>query len=142
MNQRLIDSDDYRPILSEAQVKSACEDYLEIMKAQGKLIYFRLNAGDFIETRGGSRRRIKGAGQGTADLVVIQGGEVQMVHILQPEKAHASHPVCFVTFVECKATKGQVRPVQMEFKETVEKLNCRYFIVRSLDELMEVLKTE
>ena len=114
--------------LSEAQVKRACEDYLEIMKAQGRLVYFRLNAGDFIETRGGSRRRIKGAGKGTADFIVIQSGV-------------GSHkPFVFVYFIEIKATKGKQSPEQKEFEEMVTKLSCRYHIVRSVDELIEALE--
>ena len=125
--------------LSEAQVKRGVTDYLEIMQAQGRLVYFRLNAGDFIEVRGNTRRRIKGAPKGTADLIVIQGGEVQMVHYNQIEK---THPVTFVTFIECKSSKGKTSKEQDEFAEQVKKLHCRYQIVRSVDDLMEVLKRD
>ncbi len=124
--------------LTEGEVKKGVEDDLQIARNQGKLWYCRLNAGDFIEVRGGSRRRIKGAGKGTADFIVIQGGEVQMIHRIQ-QKVHKSYPVAFVTFIECKSTKGKQSPVQVEFEEMITKFNCRYAIVRSVDELQAVL---
>ena len=126
--------------LSEAEVKNACEEYLQYAQNQGKLWYCRLNAGDFIEVRGGSRRRIKGAGKGTADLIVIQAGVIQMFH--NANKVGDKYLLSFVTFVECKSTKGKQEPSQKEFQAMVEKLHCRYAIVRSVDDLQEVLKRE
>lgn len=125
--------------LTEAEVKRGVEDYLTHAMNQGKLWFARLNAGDFIETRGGSRRRIKGAPKGTADLIVIQGGEIQMFHSIQ-KKVHKTHPVAFITFIECKSTKGKTTAEQDEFAEQVRKLNCKYFVVRSMDDLIAVLK--
>ena len=46
--------------MSEADLKRTVEDYLQIGQNQGKWIFLRLNAGDFIEVRGNTRRRIKG----------------------------------------------------------------------------------
>lgn len=127
--------------LSEAEVKSGVEDYLQIAVNQGKLWFCRLNAGDFIEVRGETRRRVKGAPKGTADFIVIQGGEVQMVHTLHME-IHRTHPVAFVTFIECKSSKGKIRKEQVEFEEQITKLHCRYVIVRNVDELVEALERE
>lgn len=132
--------------LSEAQVKQAVGEYLQYQQNMGKLWFCRLNAGDFIDTRVkeghvASRRRIKGAGAGTADFIVIQGGEIQMYHIVQ-QIIHRSHSAAFVTFIECKSSKGKQRPEQIEFEEMVTKLNCRYAIVRCIEELEEVLKRE
>jgi len=127
--------------VSESEVKYAVNEYLETIKAMGKLWFCRLNAGDFIEERGGSRRRIKGAGKGTADFIVIQGGEVQMFHAIQ-KSIHAIHPISFVTFIECKSSIGKESPEQKEFEELVTKLNCRYAIVRSVDDVIGVLNRE
>lgn len=124
--------------LSEAQVKSGVEEYLQYAQNQGKLWYCRLNAGDFIEVRGETRRRIRGAPAGTADYIVIQGGEVQMVHLIQ-QRIHRTHPIAFVTFVECKSSKGKTTKEQEEFAEQVRRLNCKYFIVRDVDELQTAL---
>ncbi len=127
--------------LTEAQVKQGIEEYLGYAQNQGKLWYCRLNAGDFIDTRGGSRRRIKGAGRGTADFIVIQGGEVQMFHLIQ-QTIHKRHPVAFVTFIECKSSKGKQSPDQLEFEQMITGFNCRYVIVRNVDELIVALERE
>ncbi len=57
---------------SEAQLKKTVEDYLQYGANQGQWVFLRLNSGDFIETRGETRRRIKGCPKGTADFLVIQ----------------------------------------------------------------------
>lgn len=125
--------------LSEDDVKKGVLGYLQYAMNQGKLWFSRLNAGDiFIKNKDGSYRSFKGAGKGTADFIVIQGGNVQKYY-----KAIAKGTPCsvaFVTFVECKSSKGKQRLEQVEFEEQVIKLNCRYRIVRSVDELMEVLE--
>lgn len=121
--------------LTEAEVKKGVEKYLKTLMGYGKLWYSRLNAGTF------GSHHIKGAAPGTADLIVIQPGEVQMMHMVSRE-IHRAHPVVFVTFVECKATKGKQSPAQKEFEAMVNNLHCRYCIVRSVDELQEVLKRE
>ncbi|TET43027.1 MAG: hypothetical protein E3J60_01155 [Dehalococcoidia bacterium] len=126
--------------LSEAEVKKGVEDYLQYAANQGKLMFNRLNAGDFIEVRGGSRRRIKGAEAGTADFVVYQAGEVHLEYMGKQKGPVV--PVVFVTYIECKSSKGKQAPVQLEFEKKASKFNCRYAIVRGVDELMEVLKRE
>ena len=127
--------------LSEAQVKRAVEEYLGYAQNQGKLWYSRLNAGDiYIPNKDGSKRVFKGAGAGTADLIVIQPGQV---HLEYMEKQQGPGiPVAFTTFVECKSSKGKQRPEQKEFQSKVEALHCRYAIVRSVEDLEEVLKRE
>ena len=124
--------------LSESQVKQACEEYLQYQMNQEKLWYARLNAGDFIETRGDTRRRIKGAGKGTADLIVIQPVNIQ-THYKGQARGKA-HLTTRVTFVECKSSKGKQSPDQVEFEGMITNLHCRYTIVRSADELIEILK--
>ena len=56
----------------EKDLKRTVEDYLQYQQNQGKLVYLRLNAGDFIEVRGETRRRVKGCPKGTADFLVLQ----------------------------------------------------------------------
>lgn len=126
--------------LTEGQVKKAVAEHLQCLMDQGKLWFCRLNAGDFIERRGGSRRRIKGAGAGTADFIVIQGGTVQMYY--KVISRGEPWPIAFVTFIECKSTKGKQEPDQVEFEEKITKLNCKYAIIRDADELQEVLDRE
>ena len=109
--------------LTEAQVKHDCEQYLKALMGYGKLWYCRLNAGTF-----GRHHNIQGVAKGTADLLVIQGGQVV--------------PVALVTFVEFKSTTGNQRPEQIEFEAQITGFNCRYVIVRSLEELQQVVEIE
>lgn len=127
--------------LSEAQVKNGCEEYLGYAQNQGKLWYSRLNAGDiYIPNKDGSTRKFKGAGAGTADLIVIQAGQVHLEYMGEQKGPVA--PVAFVTFVECKSTKGKQSKEQEEFEIKALAYNCRYAIVRSVNDLIEVLKRE
>lgn len=127
--------------LSEAEVKRGCEEYLQYAQNQGKLWFSRMNAGDiFVPYKNGVVHKYKGAGAGTADLIVIQAGQIHLEYMGKQEGPVAI--VTFVTFIECKSTKGKTSKEQDEFAELVRKLNCRYQIVRSVDDLIEVLKRE
>lgn len=118
--------------MNEAELKRAIEDYLQIGQNQGKWFYLRLNSGDFIMTdEGGSfRRRIKGCPKGTADLLVItNNGRYDA-----PNKYYAI-PI----FLELKGEKGRQTKEQGEFQDMVEAQGCGYHIIRSVDEVMEIL---
>ncbi|KKN15919.1 hypothetical protein LCGC14_0981110 [marine sediment metagenome] len=127
--------------LTEAQVKRGCEDYLTYQQNQGKLWWTRLNAGDiYIPNKDGSKRVFKGAGAGTADLMVIQGGNVQTYY--KAISRGTPWPIAMVTFIECKSTKGKQSTEQVEFSIMIKGFNCRYAVVRSVDELQEILNGE
>lgn len=127
--------------LKESQVKQAVEEYLQYQQNLGKLLFFRLNVGDIlIKNKDDSHRLFRGCKTGTADIMVIQHGDVHLEYLGKQEGP--SIPVAFVTFIECKATKGRQTPEQAEFEIQAHKMNCRYHIVRNLDELIEVLKRE
>ena len=121
--------------LSEAQVKKQVEDYLKDLMTRGKLWYCRLNVGTF-----GRHHNIQGAPKGTADLIVIQPGQVHLEYMSKQQGPGI--PVAFTTFIELKSSDGKLRPEQLEFEDKVTKLHCRYCVVRSVDELQEVLKRE
>lgn len=120
--------------LTEAEVKKDVEKYLKTLMGYGKLWYSRLNAGTF------GARHIKGAIPGTADLIVIQPGQVHIEYM--GEQKGPVIPVAFVTFIECKATNGKQKPIQKEFESMIISMHCRYAIIRSVSELEEVLKRE
>ena len=124
--------------LTEAEVKKEVEALLKILTTQGKVWYERMNAGAIIR---GRHNVMRGAKKGTADFIVIQGGEVQMRHGVQ-QTVHAKHPIAFVTFIECKSSTGKQKPDQIEFEKMIVQFNCRYAIVRSVEELKAVLDRE
>ena len=127
-------------LVSESEVKKAVEDRLQFAQNQGQLIFLRLNSGDFIEVRGDTRRRIKGCPAGTADYVVFQGVKHELCFGVTPFDRCKPLPACRVTFIECKSSKGKQSPEQKTFEEEVKKQNCRYFLVRDVDILEEILK--
>ena len=59
--------------MAESDIKRACEDYLQYRMNLGELVFVRLNAGEFIEVRGTTRRKIRGAPAGASDLFILKG---------------------------------------------------------------------
>ena len=106
--------------ITEAELKVQIEDYLQYQQNAGILYWDRLNSGDFIEVRGNTRRRIKGCRKGTADLIILKGGRT--------------------IFIELKSSKGRLRPEQTLFGELVQSQGCSYQVVRSLEELVDIIK--
>ena len=121
--------------ISEAQLKASISDYLQFLQNLGRLIFLRLNAGSFILTDkdGNFRRRVQGAKAGTADYIVI-------LKVLIPAyPTHVAVEALRVIFLELKSTKGRQTPEQKEFQEMVEAQGCGYRIIRSLEELQEII---
>ncbi|KKM02245.1 hypothetical protein LCGC14_1786330 [marine sediment metagenome] len=108
--------------ITEGQLKVQIEDYLQYQQNAGVLYWDRLNSGDFIEVRGDTRRRVRGCRKGTADLIILKGGRT--------------------LFIELKGRSGRLRPEQRLFGELVQSQGSFYGVVRSLEELMEVLSEE
>ena len=121
-------------LVTEASIKSAISDYLQYKTNAGEIYADRLNSGDFIEARGNTRRRIRGCRKGTADFFVLQS-------ILLWDGVHATR-IRSVRgiFLEIKSPTGKQSPEQVVFQKLVENQGGEYHIVRSVDEVMEVLK--
>lgn len=105
--------------MSEAALKRTVTDYLQYQMNLGELVFIRLNAGDFIEVRGATRRRVKGAPKGCPDLLILKGGRT--------------------IFVELKAVKGKVSLAQVEFAKAVTAQGAEWFEVRDFEGLLGVL---
>lgn len=105
--------------MSEAALKHTVTDYLQYQMNLGELLFIRLNAGDFIEVRGTTRRRVKGAPAGCPDLLILKGGRT--------------------IFVELKAVKGKVSLAQVEFARAVTAQGAEWFEVRDFEGLLAVM---
>ena len=118
--------------MTEGQLKQACEEYLQIRKNQGDLIFLRLNSGNFFisNSDGSFKRRVRGCPKGTADLVVIANNA-------RYDAPNKFYPI--VKFLELKTATGKQSLEQREFAEQVIEQGCEYWIIRSLSELREVL---
>ena len=111
--------------MKESELKHAVEEYLQYQQNLGRLLFLRLNAGDFIEVRGNTRRRIKGCPKGTADLLVLKWSPF----LMQP----------MVVFLELKSEKGKQSPEQVEFQQVAVQHGAEYYIVYSAAEVMEIV---
>jgi hypothetical protein len=111
--------------IKEADISRACLEYLEAMR----IMYLRLNSGDvFRPGAEGKMYRVKGCPKGTADVLILSHHEV--LHCIGPR------PI----FVEFKSSKGKQTEEQAIFERDVESLGYEYYLIRSIDELIEVLK--
>lgn len=114
--------------MNEADLKRTIADYLEVGMAQGKWYYDRLNSGEVIEVRGKTRRRVKLCREGTADFFVL-------------DEFQCGLWIPRLTFLEVKGDKGKQTKKQEVFEEMVEAQGARYFVVRSVEEVIESLET-
>lgn len=121
--------------LSEASIKKATEDYLTIQQAQGKLIYLRLNSGDFIEVRGKTRRRIRGCAPGTADFEIILFEPMPVKF----EGKTVEAGLLRVIFLELKSATGKQSDDQKKFEKLVDSMGCEYHLARSVDEVISII---
>ena len=115
--------------MKEADIKRTIADFLEIGMVQGKWYYDRLNSGEVIEVRGNTRRRVKLCREGTADFFVMK-----------KDKDIEGYVYCGVIFLEVKGGRGRQRPEQVEFQRLVEAMGAEYFVIRNIENLMEILE--
>jgi len=112
--------------MSEADLKKSLEEYLNYQQNAGKLLFARLNAGDFIvryqEAYGESRRRIKGVPKGWADFIVLMKDR------------------CI--FIECKGERGKLRKEQEEFFLAVTLMHHEFYVIWNVDEIPVLLGLE
>ena len=105
-----------RIALSEADLSAACDDLLDVYKARWVLDYWRINSGANM-IRG---RKCKNSMAGFSDrLILFKGGPV--------------------VFAELKTDKGKLSPAQIEFQERVHGMWHIYVVIRTLDDLVDVI---
>lgn len=112
--------------ITEAELKKAVDDYLTYAMNQGKLYFDRLNSGEIIVVAGQSRRRITLCREGTADFFVLT-------------KYQCGLWIPRIIFLELKSKKGKSTPEQGAFKKLVEEQLGEYYIIRSIEEVMDII---
>ncbi len=102
----------------ESLIQNAIETYLKLLENQGKLVYQKNNSGA-LQTRAGGFVRF--GKRGAPDfLVFIKAGKT--LHL------------------ECKNEKGRQNANQLEFEINITNLGHKYFIVRSVSDVENILK--
>lgn len=118
--------------MKEADLQRAVSDYLQYQMNLGKLYFDRLNSGSILTKRGKNTYRVSLCREGTADFMVVKGWETDRFSI--------SDLISEIIFLELKGTKGKQRPEQKEFQELVEAQGAEYYVVRSIEELEDILE--
>ena len=113
--------------LSEGQLKRQIEDYLIIQENMGNLAFERVNAGAFPTQSG---RWAVGARKGTADYHIDKADSYD---------GNAKFQYCRSIWVELKGFRGVQTQSQKEFQKKIEVQHGEYYIVKSFEELQEVL---
>ncbi len=106
--------------MTETQIQSSIIDYLQVLENQGKLFLHRVNnMGVYDPKRKAYRVFPKGAKKGFPDIIVIKNG--------------------FLIGLEVKTGKGEQSVNQIEIEKEFKKHGAAYYVVRSLDEVIEIV---
>ena len=108
--------------MSESDILRGCQELLGYLRNQGKLFYCRMNSGMALMGSGKKKYAVKLSPEGTADILIIMGGKV--------------------TWIETKDEKGVQSEAQKLFEQEVKEQGCSYYIVRSLDEMIAIIREE
>lgn len=97
----------------ESYVMDAVCEYL----ARKKYTFWRQNNGGvYDKSFGGFRKMSKYSINGVSDLIVLKDGQA--------------------IFLELKSYKGEMSEDQLKFEEMVEKAGCKYYLIRSIDDII------
>jgi len=111
--------------MKETEIQSAIIDYLQILENQNKLFFVRLNnIPPVTKLPNGKmlfRRMPKGTKKGLADILLIIKGQA--------------------IFLEVKSESGYLRTEQKQFQELCKRNSTLYFVVRSVIEVENIIKT-
>ena len=116
----------------ERDLKRAVRDYLQYKTNLGEIYADQLFSGEAIEVRGETRRKIQGCRAGTADFFVLYSGK--------PITLEYANNNPRVIFLELKSEKGKQRLEQGAFQKVVENQGAEYHIVRSIEDLENILE--
>lgn len=116
--------------MSESELLASCQEYLDYLQALGKLIYWRRNSGMAYVSAGKKKYAIKLGDEGQADIEIIRWYEPEGA----PNKGET-----IVTWIETKSETGVQSEAQKAFQKKVEAQGCRYFVVRDVKKLFEIV---
>ena len=120
-------------LISESAIQRAILDYLQLLQNQGKILFLRLNAGKFpIQNKNGKWRMLRGAPAGWSDIIVWKP-------IAQEIGINATFSFLRTYFLEVKSSSGKLLGDQMAFEQQVQRLGGKYYVVRSVEEVKQIL---
>lgn len=106
--------------MKESEIQSSIIDYLMLLENQGKLFLHRVNnMGVYDPKRKAYRAFPKGAKKGFPDIICLKDG--------------------LLIGLEVKTGKGEQSVNQIEIEKEFKKHGAAYFVVRSLEEVIEII---
>ena len=106
----------------ESAIVTACCNWLALLENSGKLVYQRNNTGAVVTREFGRKARFLRFGKkGASDILIFCPGG-RTLH------------------VEVKSDVGKMSFEQMEYEHKITALGHTYYLIRSLDELENILK--
>jgi hypothetical protein len=128
------------PRVSEAAISRSIMDYL----AAEHIFALRMNSGTRIGSYKGKNWAIKMHEPGTADILAFKSEEVSLMRIGGPPGDHFCYNEDAILvrplWLEVKAADGKQSDLQKSFQAQVEAEGHRYAVVRSIEDVREVLK--
>ena len=125
----------YKPKITEADVIRVINDYLQIQRNQGKLMFIRNNSGAMPITDGKNKRRyIRFGDKGSPDFFVF---------IEDCFDGYGGLYNCFkymkTIAIEAKSDIGKQSEDQVKWQVDFEKIGGEYYVVKSLDDLIKII---
>ncbi len=120
--------DEMKLKLTEADIIRVINDYLQIQRNQGKLMYIRNNTGAIpIEDGKNKRRYIRFGDKGSPDFFVWE------------KDYYLDNPGFYTRSIaiEAKSDIGKQSKDQIKWQADFENIGGEYYIVRSLEDLIE-----
>lgn len=106
--------------MKETEIQSSIIDYLQILENKGKIFFQRVNNTPVYDPIGKKFRSMaKGTKKGFPDILIIKAGKT--------------------IGIEVKTAIGKQSKEQKEIESKFKQHGQEYYIVRSLDEVIEIL---
>ena len=117
---------------SEADTLRVISDYLDLLQAQGKLVYIRHQPPMMTSTmlRGKMKvifKKVRQSQLGAPDLIVFSRTYVD----IDGTMCHVPDVLC----IEVKSATGKLSPAQERWAELAVAQGCRYIVARSLEDV-------
>jgi len=125
--------------ITESDVIRVINDYLQIQRNQGKLMYIRNNSGAIPIVDGKNKRRyIRFGDKGSPDFLVwIPGKHIQINYT--DNDCIATTKYLKTIAIEAKSDIGTQSVDQIKWQADFEKIGGEYYIVRCLEELIRII---
>lgn len=106
--------------MKEIEIQSSIIDYLQILENKGKIFFQRVNNTPMYDPKYKQFRSMpKGSKKGFPDILVIKAGKI--------------------IGIEVKTATGKQSKEQKDIENKFKQHGQEYFVVRSLDEVIEIL---